>query len=182
MAKTSLPGPAAPQQGRLHLSALIKRKITARKNDPVGRLSDVIVRLRDHDYPLVTGVVAAAEGRKIFLSTGQFVALDREELRLGRTRIDLSWFERREGEVLLRADLLGRKVIDIETAQKVRATDLELAQQDGQWVLVGVHIRRKKRWKPGPAETQREAGAELGVAERLTFRDWSMIDPRLGAS
>ncbi len=181
MAKTSLPGPAAPQQGRLQLSALIKRKITARKGDPVGRLSDVIVRLRDHDYPLVTGVVAAAEGRKIFLSTGQFAALDREELRLGRTRIDLSWFERREGEVLLRADLLGRKVIDIQTAQKVRAADLELARQDGEWVLVGVLIRRKKRWKPGPAGAQPEASAGPGGEERPTFRDWSMIDPRLGS-
>jgi hypothetical protein len=179
MAKTSLPGPAAPQQGRLHLSALIKRKITARKSDPVGRLSDVVVRLRANDYPLVTGVVAAAEGRKIFLSTGQFVALDREELRLGRTRIDMSWFERREGEILLRADLLGRKVTDIQTAQTVRAADLELAQQDGEWVLVGVLIRRKKRWKPGPADAQPEAGAEPGGPERPTFRDWSMIDPRL---
>jgi hypothetical protein len=93
----------------------------------------------------------------VFLSTGQLAALDREVLRLGRTKIDLRWFERREGEVLLRADILGHKVIDIETAQPVRATDLLLARKDGEWVLTGVNIRRKQ-----------------------TFRHWSMIDPRLG--
>jgi hypothetical protein len=158
MAKTSPAGPPAPQEeGTLYLSALIKRKITDRHGDPVGKLSDVIARLREGDFPQVTGIVAAIEGKKVFLSTGQLAALDREVLRLGRTKIDLRWFERREGEVLLRADILGHKVIDIETAQPVRATDLLLARKDGEWVLTGVNIRRKQ-----------------------TFRHWSMIDPQLG--
>jgi hypothetical protein len=180
MAKITPPGASAAREGTLPLSALIKRKVASRKDDPVGKLSDVIVRLRGDDHPVVTGIVAAIEGRKVFLSTGQLAALDRDVLRLGRTKIDLRGFERREGEVLLRADILGRKVIDLETAQRVRAVDLELARQDGEWVLAGVRIRRKKRWKSGPGEEQPEPGADGGGPEERTFRDWSMIDPQLG--
>jgi hypothetical protein len=182
MAKTSPPGASDAPEGTLQLSALIKRKVTSRKDDPVGKLTDVIVRLRGDDHPLVTGIVAAIEGRKVFLSTGQLAGLDRDVLRLGRTKIDLRGFERREGEVLLRADILGRKVIDLETAHRVRAVDLELAQQDGEWVLAGVRIRRKKRWKSGPGEAPPESGTEGGGAEGQTFRDWSMIDPQLGGT
>ena len=181
MATSSPPGVSSPQEGTLQLSKLIKRKLTDRQGDAVGRLSDVIVRLREDGYPVVTGLVAAIEGRKVFLPAGQVAALDREVLRLGRTRVDLRWFERRKGEVLLGADILGHEVIDVETAQAVRAADLLLIQRDGEWVVSGVNIRRKKRWKPGSADKP-ESGTEQGGPEGRTFRDWSMIDPQLGST
>ncbi|SCF71827.1 hypothetical protein GA0115260_101683 [Streptomyces sp. MnatMP-M27] len=97
----------------------------------MGRLADVIVRLRGRDYPLVTGLVARMGGREVFLPAEQVADLGTEKIALTSPRVDLRHFERREGEVLLRADVLGHRVIDVADAELVRAYDIELEQRPG---------------------------------------------------
>ena len=45
-------------QATLRLSRLLNRPVADRAGESIGRLADVIVRLRGADYPLVTGLVA----------------------------------------------------------------------------------------------------------------------------
>src|SRR6202035_2759984 len=99
-------GPAAPtdHQATLRLSRLLKRPVADRRGESIGRLADVIVRLRGADYPLVTGLVAAVGGRQIFVPIDQVSTFDGDPLRLSSVRLSLRRFDRREGEVLLRAD------------------------------------------------------------------------------
>jgi len=49
----------------IHLSQLLRSPVVARSGEVVGRVEDVIVRLRGADeYPLVTGIVpASVDGR-----------------------------------------------------------------------------------------------------------------------
>jgi CBS domain-containing protein len=135
---------------------LLKRPVTDRGGQSLGRLADVIVRLRGTDYPLVTGLVAAVGGREVFVPVDQVSSFDSEPLRLSSARLSLRHFERRDGEVLLRADVLGHRLIDVRNARLVRAADLELAQvlelapvpgEPGgtEWVLAGVDTRRRPR-------------------------------------
>ena len=129
----------------MRLSQLLKRPISDRSGESIGRLEDVIVRLRGADYPLVTGLVAAVGGRQIFVPLDQVSTFDGDPLRLSSARLDLRHFERREGEVLLRADVLGHRLIDVENARLVRAADLELTKDGDEWVLSGVDTRRRPR-------------------------------------
>src|SRR5262245_11453514 len=126
-------GPDAPagSQASLRLSRLLKRPVTDRGGGSLGRLADVIVRLRGSDYPLVTGLVAAVGGREIFVPIDQVSSFDGDPLRLSSARLSLRRFERRDGEVLLRADVLGHRLIDVPNARLVRAADLELAREWG---------------------------------------------------
>ena len=78
------------------------------------------VRLRGADYPLVTALVAAVGGREVFVPVDQVSSLDGDPLKLSSARLDLRHFERREGEVLLRADVLGHRLIDVQNARLVR--------------------------------------------------------------
>ncbi len=110
---TAGPGAAADNKVTLRLSRLLKRPVADRSGESIGRLSDVIVRLRGADYPLVTGLVAAVGGREIFVPIDQVSTFDGDPLRLSSARLDLRHFERREGEVLLRADVLGHRLIDV---------------------------------------------------------------------
>ncbi len=180
---SSPPAGPAPQAGgssALHLSDLVNRVISDRGGEPVGRLRDVIVRLRGNEYPLVTGLVAAVEGREVFVPVGQLTALDARVPRLGSNKIDLRWFERREGEVLLRADILGHRLIDVQTAQLVRAADLELAERNGEWVLIGVDTRRRPRRILGMFGTRPAPGADRGGTRGHAFGDWSVFEPLIG--
>ncbi len=168
--------PAAPagQVGgfrTLHLSELLRRTVTGKDSQSLGRLSDVIVRLRGAGYPVVTGLVAAVGGRSLFVPIEQVAVLDGPELRLTSARLDLRQFERREGEVLLRADVLGHRLLDVESAHLVRAGDLELAPGNGEWVVTGVDSRRRTR------RLFSRAAADQG---QHPFREWDKFEPLIG--
>jgi hypothetical protein len=173
------PGAAAGSQASLRLSRLLKRPVTDRGGGSLGRLADVIVRLRGADYPLVTGLVAAVGGREIFVPIDQVSSFDGDPLRLSSARLSLRHFERRDGEVLLRADVLGHRLIDVPNARLVRAADLELARvsslppsrDDAEWVVAGVDTRPRRMFGLLAPNTQVSWG---GV------RDWHDFEWLIG--
>ncbi|HWR49341.1 MAG TPA: PRC-barrel domain-containing protein, partial [Pseudonocardiaceae bacterium] len=62
------PDSQAAAPGRtLSLSRLLSRAVVGARGQKLGQLSDVIVRLRGADYPLVTGLVADIGGRLVFV-------------------------------------------------------------------------------------------------------------------
>jgi CBS domain-containing protein len=177
MTATPADGPGVPagDQATLRLSRLLKRPVTDRGGGSLGRLADVIVRLRGSDYPLVTGLVAAVGGREIFVPIDQVSSLDGDPLRLSSARLSLRHFERREGEVLLRADVLGHRLIDVPNARLVRAADLELARDRADWVLTGVDTRPRRMF--GLLAPEAPAGRGAG---RGGCRDWSDFEWLIG--
>jgi CBS domain-containing protein/sporulation protein YlmC with PRC-barrel domain len=173
---TTPPAAPAPQAGdvrTIHLSELLKRPITDRGGDSLGRLSDVVVRLRGSELPLVIGGVVNVGGREVFVPLEQVSSFDGETLQLSSAKLDLRHFERRPGEVLLRADVLGHRLIDVESARLIKAADLELEERDGEWVLTGVDTHRRGGLKAlfgrGDAE-----------ADQHSFREWSAFEPLIG--
>src|SRR5580704_4713865 len=156
----------------LHLSELLRRPITDKAGGSIGRLSDVIVRLRGDEYPGVTGLVATVGSRSVFVPIEQVTDLDRPELRLTSARLDLRHFERRNGEVLLRADVLGHRLLDVDSAHLIRAADLELADQVGEWVVTGVDSHRRP-----PRLLRSLAGS--GDTDHA-FREWAKFEPLIG--
>ena len=165
------PGAPAGSQATLRLSRLLKRPVTDRGGGSLGRLADVIVRLRGADYPLVTGLVAAVGGREIFVPIDQVSSFDGDPLRLSSARLSLRHFERRDGEVLLRADVLGHRLIDVPNARLVRAADLELARDDPEWIVAGVDTRPRRMFG------LRAAGDSRG---RGGARDWHDFEWLIG--
>ena len=173
------PGAPAGSQASLRLSRLLKRPVTDRGGGSLGRLADVIVRLRGAEYPLVTGRGAAVGGREIFVPIDQVSSFDGEPLRLSSARLSLRHFERRDGEVLLRADVLGHRLIDVPNARLVRAADLELVRDDPEWIVAGVDIRPRRMFglrAPGPAGPG--AGDRQGA--RGGARDWHDFEWLIG--
>src|SRR5579863_10764959 len=167
------PGALADHRARLRLSRLLNRPVADRAGESIGRLADVIVRLRGADYPLVTGLVAAVGGREVFVPVDQVSSFDSAPLRLSSARLSLRRFERRDGEVLLRADVLGHRLIDVANARLVRAADLELARDNGGWALAGTDTRHRPRRLLGLR------GPEAEPAD-VQFRDWHDFEWLIG--
>ncbi|MFB8183517.1 magnesium transporter MgtE N-terminal domain-containing protein [Streptomyces sp. NPDC055966] len=154
----------------VRLAQLLRTPVVGGDGEVVGRLADVIVRLRGRDYPLVTGLVARVGGREVFLPAEQVADLDAEQITLASPRVDLRHFERREGEVLLRSDVLGHRVIDVTDVELVRAYDIELEQRLDRWVLTCLDTRRPPHlW-----------GRIRGRAARPDWRDWKSFEPLIG--
>ena len=61
---------------------LLGRPLADRNGQPLGKLADVIVRLRGAEYPLVTGLVGTVGGREVFVRVDQVSSFDGEVLKL----------------------------------------------------------------------------------------------------
>ncbi len=165
----------------LSLSRLLSRAVVGARGQKLGQLSDVIVRLRGVDYPLVTGLVADIGGRLVFVPAQSVTDWDTEQVLLASARVDLREFERRDGEVLLRADILGHRLIDIPRARLVRAYDLELLDTGDGWVLTGVDTRKTSWWRRALGLTQpaQDQQSEDEPADR-GCRDWKAFEALIG--
>jgi CBS domain-containing protein len=154
----------------IHLSQLLRAPVVARSGEVVGRVEDVIVRLRGADtYPLVTGIVAGVGGRPVFVGSASIHEFAPGRIVLAKNKIDLRGFERREGEVLLRADVLGHRLIDVAAVELVRAYDVELEDTGVGWVLARLDTRRPPRL--------------FGLIKRSgghAARDWKAFEPLIG--
>jgi CBS domain-containing protein len=163
--------PAGPIS--LRLSRLLNRPMADSGGQSLGGAADAIVRLRGSDYPLVTGLVAAVGGREIFVPIDQVPGLADDPLRLTSARLSLKHFERRDGEVLLRRDVLGHRLIDVANARLIRAADLELVRDGAEWVLAGVDTRRRPRRLFGLRGPDANDPAAV-------FRDWHDFEWLIG--
>lgn len=154
----------------IHFSQLLGRPIVARNDETVGKVEDVIVRLRGADtYPQVTGLVAGLGSRRVYVSTDQIQDFTQERITLSKNKVDLRGFERREGEVLLRADVLDHRLIDVPAAELVHAYDIELEDTGDGWILARLDTRRPDRL--------------FGLIKSHgghASRDWKAFEPLIG--
>ncbi|MGI8920709.1 MAG: magnesium transporter MgtE N-terminal domain-containing protein [Solirubrobacteraceae bacterium] len=156
----------------LHLSSLIRSPLVDRAGDKLGRVDDVIVRL-DGNFPPVTGLKASIGGRQLFVPTDRIASLEATKAQLSGEKLSLKRFERRPGEVLLREDILGRKLIHVEAARLVPANDIALASIDGWWRVVGIDPSpraRLQRLLPGAARRD----GDRAIIE------WTQLEPFVG--
>lgn len=156
----------------IHLSRLLGSPVIAKSGDTVGRAEDVIVRLRAAgEYPPVTGLVVGVGGRRVHVSSQQITELAQERVLLSKNKVDLRAFERRDGEVLLRADLLDHRLIDVAAAELVRAYDVELDDTGSGWVVVRLDTRPRTRL----FGLIKSRGGDAS-------RDWKAFEPLIGHS
>ncbi|WP_236056700.1 magnesium transporter MgtE N-terminal domain-containing protein [Mycobacterium sp. SM1] len=154
----------------MHLSEVLRAPVVTPSGEAVGRVDDVIVRLRGVSaYPRVSGIVAAVGDRRVFVGGKSIQCYEPERVRLAKSKVDLRQFERRLGEVLLRADVLGYRLIDVAAGELVRAYDVELEDTPDGWVLARVDTRRPPR-----------LFGLLKAPGGHAARDWKAFEPLIG--
>ena len=159
----------------LHLSAVAGSRLLDAAGDSLGRVQDVIVRLDTGEkLPPVTGLKARIGGRELFVPAERIATLEPACARLSTTKLDVGQFERRPGEVLLRADVLGHSLIYVQTAQLVRAQEVELQCVDGRWRVVGIDPSWRARLRRVLPRRRRVHEAEH------EYIGWDELEPFVG--
>jgi hypothetical protein len=127
----------------LHLSTFLHRPIYDSHGDKIGRVQDLVARLGDDPHPPIVGAVIRIEGRNLFMSIKKIGGLAEGRMTFEGRRVDLRRFERRPGEILLAEDLLARHLINLVRGRIIIANEIEIAQIDGRWEVVGVDPGRR---------------------------------------
>jgi len=159
----------------LHLSLVTSGQLTDADGRKLGRIEDLVVRLAGEEYPPISGAVAKVAGRLVFVPSEQIGEIAHGRITLAEARLDLQPFERREGELLLRGDLLDRQLINVDGARLVRANEIEIARVEGWWRVVGIDISPQgllRRLLPRVV-----APRAVGVSD---FLDWASLEPFTG--
>jgi len=155
---------------------VLRSALLDRAGERLGRVEDLIVRLADGGYPPVTGLKARIGGRELFVPADRIAELEPGAVRLSGEKLSLGRFERRVGEVLLSADVLGRKLVAVEAdpPRLVTAHEIELACIDGWWRVVGVdHTARARLRRALPRRLR-------GMVADRPFLDWADMEPFVG--
>lgn len=161
----------------LYLTQVIGRPVRDMNGEPLGKVADLIVAVGER-YPPVTGLVFSTDRRKIFLPWSSVESLDITGATLKTSTLDVTKFKQRQNEILLRADLLDKQIVDIDGRRVVRVNDVSLDIVRGSLRLVAVDV--------GTAGILRRLGIErpyravarnlrLPVPER--YIDWEDVDP-----
>jgi Mg/Co/Ni transporter MgtE len=86
-------------------------------------------------------------------------------------RVDLRKFERRPGEMLLAEDLLARHLINLVRGRIMVANEIEVAQMEGRWEVVGVDPGRRSFFR-------RLLGHKIGShVQTDSIVDFASIEP-----
>jgi CBS domain-containing protein len=151
------------------LSQLRAISATDEEGRGAGRVVDVVVRWTGSDaYPPVTGVVLQLGEEELFHPTTQLARLDQRAVVVRSSETSAQPFSRREGELRLVQDVLGRQLVDVDGVKVLRAEELYLAQVMGRLRLVAV--------AGGPRSLLARVLAG-SPAERRRLVDWSAVQP-----
>ncbi|MHB8489122.1 MAG: magnesium transporter MgtE N-terminal domain-containing protein [Candidatus Dormibacteria bacterium] len=167
---TSDAGEPAAETVRLALTGILHSPLVDRAGGRLGRVDDVIARFAEGGYPPVTGLVGRIAGRKLFIPRDRIAAMKPGSVQLAGEDVNLAHFERRQGEVLLGDDVLGRRLISVDAGRLVVAHDIELRYEGSIWVVAGVDTRSR-------GLRGRLFG---GRDESPGFVDWAAVEPFVG--
>jgi CBS domain-containing protein len=122
------------------VAGLIGRPVRDDEGRDLGKLVDIVVRHGEETYPAVSGLIVKVGQRTSFIDGARISNLNKDEIRLSSTKINLREYTRRPGESLLNADVIDHQIVDVNGLRVVRSSDLYLAPLDREIRLVGVDI------------------------------------------
>jgi len=156
------------------LTQLLRSPILNPAGTEVGRVEDFIVKLADGAYPPVKGLKVRVGAQDVFVGKDLIERLEPGGVRLNTHTLRTEAFQRRPGEVLLAADVLGRHLVDVAKGRIVQAHDLVLAPSDDGWYLAGIDR--------SPQAMLRRLVPRRGRPDlrRHVILDWKDVQPFVG--
>ncbi|GAC1662412.1 MAG: CBS domain-containing protein [Candidatus Dormibacteraceae bacterium] len=163
-----------PDKRRIMVTQLLRRPVLNPAGAEVGRAQDIIVKLAEGGYPPVKGLKVRVGTQDVFVGSDLIEKLEPGAVRLNTHTIHTQTFQRRPGEVLLAADVLGRHLVDVARGRIVQAHDLVLTPTEDGWRLQGIDR--------SPQAMLRRLVPRRGRPDlrRHAILDWKDVQPFMG--
>lgn len=124
----------------LYLSQILGRPIHDTRGEKIAVINDVLVKYGSDEYPPVIGLLARFRRRVFFIPGRNIGEIGEAGARMSSAKLDLTPFERRDGEVLLGKDVLDNQLIDVDGKRVVRVNDVQLIDTGDKWRVSGADV------------------------------------------
>jgi hypothetical protein len=117
----------------------------------IGKVEDVVLRLEESGYPVLTGYLVTVNDASVFISSDKLVQLSEESIATDQALSDFSTFERRPREILIERDLLDHHLIWTKSRLRPRlvtAKDVGFYKEEESWRAVSIDVAtaHRSRW------------------------------------
>ena len=159
----------------INLKDLVGSQIRSHTTNHVGKVIDLVARLAVEGSPPITGLLVLYDHRQIFIPMKLATGIDKSDLAVSSERdlANFDPFKRLTGEVLLKRDILGRKLIYLGEHTKprlIKAVEIDIANMGGSWRVAGIEAHKHRRlFRHHGGQEEDHAG----------FIDWSHLEPFL---
>ncbi len=176
------PGTAAALRATvILLTELLDRPFVNPDRYSVGHVIDVVADRCDGRELVITGLVAGIDDRRVFVPMKRLTLLEDAVVIDSVAGFDEP-YQRRPSELLLVADVLGHRLLDVRTAKLVRARDVELVPDSGKWMVAGVEVEWGGWWHHLAGRLSRHrAHRRWEALEPLTTTEDGPLVGRFGA-
>lgn len=127
----------------IFFSQLINVPIVDNKQDQIGRLKDVVVKVHENEYPELSGIAFKDKGKWNYIPYAFIETLGYGEITLKKTNCWKIVEDFDSDEFLLDRDILDQQIFDVGGIRVVRVNDLELVKIDEKFALVGIDISNR---------------------------------------
>jgi CBS domain-containing protein len=151
----------------IYVSGLTRLPLLSADGGEIGRIVDAVVDLGSKP-PRVNGVVVAVQRRRVFVGITRIGEIGTDGARLRRGSVNLRQFELRDGERLLSAQLMGKRL----KGQRVVDIGLIPAPEPFGWEVATVALagRRLPGLRRAPEVIDWSEAGELFASERPVDR------------
>jgi sporulation protein YlmC with PRC-barrel domain len=74
------------------MSKLIGSPLVTQGGETIGKLDDLLFRLREGEYPLLQGLVVRVGGRQVFMPIARVLEFQADRILLTKAKVDLRGF------------------------------------------------------------------------------------------
>ncbi len=127
----------------IFLSQVLHAPIFDSKDEEIGRVKDIIVTLREGQYPKISGVIFKDGKHDAMIPYQCIELLSRGEVTLNRSNCWKHEYELLSSDTLLARDVLDQQIFDVGGIRVVRVNDLQFSKIDDNFSLVGIDISNK---------------------------------------
>jgi sporulation protein YlmC with PRC-barrel domain len=123
----------------IYLSAVIGRSVINSKGDELGTLRDLVMVPGDV-FPEVSHIVIKSRKGLKTLPWNEVALFTHVVISIVGVQPGLSGFKAREGEILVKRDLLDKQIVDVDGAKVVRVNDIKLGNLNHKLCIFSVDI------------------------------------------
>ena len=120
-------------------SEFLNRRVYNAAGGRVGKISDLVAE-RAEPYPLITGMVVRARGRKRLIPWEKIIQIEPRFSLSEKELIDLKFPLPEKDVILLREEVMDKQIVDTFGAKVVRVNDLHFLRVDSRLRLVHVDV------------------------------------------